>query len=1824
MADNTIFTARVEADTSGARASLKALEGDVGSTIKSYILLGEAINKASADRKLSLFDKSLAGNIMLTSKAMTSLANATKSMALASKAVADVDISAGIGKSLEAFSQLSRGVGKLQFFDESTVDQISRTSIALKNVVEVNRELAQAVKLRQANDIQFSEFKQKMLEKELALQMKIEAHSEKMALSNKRSALMDEDNVRKRERHYNIEAARLERFENSKKAKLASTVAETERQFDVDKRSSGLAKVEAAEALALERQKAALINATTSTSIKADMDQARRLKKRQDDLEATRKLTAAAMAEEAALAKKSGIAIPAYITGAQKTNLIKDRTKIVDDTTALDNITASNALRIKQFNEEAEALKNVRFAAGDLSRTYAMMGAVGVAVPALGAWQAGKQEQAFADVIRTAGEGRKAAEDFTALKDSFQALSVEIPRTFTELSDIGKLGAQMGIPANSLKDFTETVARFSAVTGVGAEQSAMSFGRLANMLHLQSDEYNSFASEVAELGTKSVATELEILNVSQAIATSGHMAGMSSNDVLALSTSLASLKVPPEMARGSMMRIFATVNKSAVQGEQGMERFAKAMGMTNKSALDMWKNNPADFMYQLASAIGHVTDNAEREMIISKDLGFRNVRDIEVLKRLANGWTVYAKSRSDAADAQATSDNPDNFLTRASDIMFNTMFANLEMLKNAFSNFMASFGESLLKPLSVVFGALASFFELLSNLNNPLGEVIATFIGLVGVFALVRAGMAAMLSSFSSIIRVRSSLAELGVTGGISLKSLATAAKFAFGSVASDAAVASQRITALKAQIATTGPMVGTLSSYTTNSGIIIPNGFSKGGKSVGAEAAKASGAVDKLNNSMVVTGTAGAKAAGGSSKAASGVAKFAQTSAQGAKSATLLGGALGMLASNWGWVAIGALSLIPILTDVISMFDGGASAAKEASNAFVDAIGGPEGFAEALQQDARELASGLQSAPLGEVTIGFDEYGKAVDGAAQTTRYYMDETGNLKSVLKGTGDAFDDATIKIGKHTNTLIHDALTKSDVMKNFTTANLAGIEKKTGFNLTEYAKLLGKADDGKAATALIEQSLSKLKAERDAINSAITAKATATTMNPLVDSMVGIRSSSALKDIEAEINALSTLKNSVPDMSQIFKDSFASTEVGRQLADGLGLVEDSAIEAGMALKDLNDITDAWAEKAFGATNASMAEAEALEKFGEAIRKNKGAFDTDTSAGREVIKASQEAITASIKFADQQFADGKMRSEEYSAYIKSTLEAMTSEGVKSGLDISSAAWQEFVAEVQKKIDTPPIKVDVKTEEAKKKLDDIKSALRDIVGSRTAQINVIAPGLSDISNKIANLGRSRLSPLAPSKSGTGILDKFLGNQEGSVVSNEEAINSETQAIENQVDARDQQTKEAIIAGKASQDAGAKGASAAKAAGGAVKQATKDTKEAAKEVKTLAQYFEEFLGNLSANLKKAFTGYYRTSEAEDAYHSSLNKMRDAAKDAKKELTDLHQEIDKLNRTIAEDTVALKDAEMFGAIARKYGDTLRVEQYAAEANKYRSQIAENQGKIKENNSRSAEISRGLGNLDGFSKEAIENRANIRALQQDMMGLLEAYAATGATTQQLQMYADQLKQEFMKQGVALGFSRDALVKYAGAFNALSVAASLTQRIEITADDNGTIKALQTQINNLHGTNVPVTLYMDHGSIEALRQGLNYLIPGVAPGNLQKSLRGYASGGLVGGPKPTGSGDNLFALHNGALVGLRSDEFVMTRQAVSHYGINFMSALNNLSVPQVQQSAGVQVVQLVPSQIIQLANAVSTILKVDGVKLAETVSNRYTANTYRGRF
>src|SRR5690606_29797254 len=97
-----------------------------------------------------------------------------------------------------------------------------------------------------------------------------------------------------------------------------------------------------------------------------------------------------------------------------------------------------------------------------------------------------QQETAFTEVERIA-EGTPEA--ISNLRDELQALSTEIPVAFGELSNIASLGAALDIPANELDEFTASVAKFAATTGVTVEAAATGFGKLAAYLQIPEEQF---------------------------------------------------------------------------------------------------------------------------------------------------------------------------------------------------------------------------------------------------------------------------------------------------------------------------------------------------------------------------------------------------------------------------------------------------------------------------------------------------------------------------------------------------------------------------------------------------------------------------------------------------------------------------------------------------------------------------------------------------------------------------------------------------------------------------------------------------------------------------------------------------------------------------------------------------------------------------------------------------------------------------------------------------------------------------------------------------------------------------------------------------------------------------------------------------------------------------------------------------------------------------------------------------------------------------------------------------------------------------------------
>jgi phage tail tape measure protein, TP901 family, core region len=81
------------------------------------------------------------------------------------------------------------------------------------------------------------------------------------------------------------------------------------------------------------------------------------------------------------------------------------------------------------------------------------------------------------------------------LRNSLIDLTREIPLSFAEISKIATLGAQMGIGAGSLDEFTKTVASFSAVTGSTVDETAEAFGRISSLAGVATSDFENLVRQ---------------------------------------------------------------------------------------------------------------------------------------------------------------------------------------------------------------------------------------------------------------------------------------------------------------------------------------------------------------------------------------------------------------------------------------------------------------------------------------------------------------------------------------------------------------------------------------------------------------------------------------------------------------------------------------------------------------------------------------------------------------------------------------------------------------------------------------------------------------------------------------------------------------------------------------------------------------------------------------------------------------------------------------------------------------------------------------------------------------------------------------------------------------------------------------------------------------------------------------------------------------------------------------------------------------------------------------------------------------------------------
>lgn len=418
-----------------------------------------------------------------------------------------------------------------------------------------------------------------------------------------------------------------------------------------------------------------------------------------------------------------------------------------------------------------DSMSNSRYLMYDVGATYGVLAAGLMAIPAATAAVAASYQKDFAQVIRVNEELQASPAAAQGLKDSLKTMATDMPIAFGELSRITQLGAQMGVANEKLATFTETTAKFVAVTGISADTGATLFGRMETSftddVAKYPDYFERLGSSIAYVGAKTVATDPEIASMLSQIGPLGASAGMSAANVTGLAAALASVRVQPELARGTLTRVFGQLNRDVAEGSPRMAEYGKLMGMTGEQASKLWKTDSSTFFTNLIKGLNKVQlQNGELTTTFDQ-LGIKASRDVSALTKLAVGYDTLDTSMQAANKGF----NDGTALNEMSQITFDTITAKLVEMANAWKNLGDTLGSGALAPLAVLIDMsknLALGIDSLVHHVPALGVLLQLLAGFATVTALFLGFKAAQAFVTAGFIGFQQASAR-GVGAGLSL-----------------------------------------------------------------------------------------------------------------------------------------------------------------------------------------------------------------------------------------------------------------------------------------------------------------------------------------------------------------------------------------------------------------------------------------------------------------------------------------------------------------------------------------------------------------------------------------------------------------------------------------------------------------------------------------------------------------------------------------------------------------------------------------------------------------------------------------------------------------------------------------------------------------------------------------------------------------------------------------------------------------------------------------------------------------------------------------------
>lgn len=1722
----------------------------------------------------------------------------------------DIDVNAeGADKAAQSISALEKQIGSLQSavaslkapsgrggsvldslqLDSSKVKNMKDTAQALKSVADALGAIRKAADGASKSDLTAG------VDKAVSAYRKFIQETRTMnSLSNQHIAKLKDTASAMRD----VAAASNAMADAETKAKKAqaslnqSQARKTEAQAEKLRAQAAVKRED--NALPLQRQK----GRDERNLVKTKGDEAARLAEIQalTALETAEIRAAATMSRAEATRAAAAASASARITSSREAELARtERMRIREDELTKRQEIRSNTRAQGRLNEQS--IENVRYAARDTAVYYGSVAAA-LGRVATAAVQAGAdQERSFADVNRTA---QGTVSQLNELRSAYTDLSTKTVTPFKDLAKIGTLGAQMNIPTKELEDFTGAVAKFSTVTGMDVEAATTAFGRFGQMLGgLQesakgkADGYAVLANQIADLGAKSVATEPEIANMAVSIAAQGKSAGLTQNEILALSSTLASLAIPKEWARGSLQRIFNTINAAAAEGSDSMHTYARALGVTDDQFQKMWRDNPNKVLQGVLQSVADIGDKVERAQAI-KDLGFKNVRDVELISRMSQNLGLYVDQLKEAEEASKGT----TFIDESMGIIMDTLTAKVQAFQNALQNAGASMNSGFLVPMKFLLTVATGVVNAFAKLPAPIQAFVGALVAIGTARAAITAVKAGLVSMSASYLQMKNRLAQ--ATGE---------SKLSWG-------VVLQAVR--QAQNATEQYNVAASANASTANAAAAANmKLAAADNAVAVAAGKAAAAKGAQNAAQAATDGASAAATGAKIATGAGQAIGALS-----KLSSIGSGIMSMFGGPWG-IAISAG--IALASTAVTYFADSFQEASAKADSFKESVGGSSAILKALAEDTKEVGNGTQSGFV-ELNASIQQNGEALKSNGKALGYYIDKSGQVVQATREQAQAMGYSTLKIGEHTQALIQDAIQGSEAFKGMS-KNTKQALVDLGFSYAKYIKLATTSESeggGKAAAdAYIQGYIDQIEARKgEAVKAVNDAEGAGKFARPGGAYAAAGQRSSAARPYNEQIEALKELQSNTEGVGGAMRDALNDALLfGQGVGEAGDEAEKTAFQVGDAkgqFKDMAEAIRSVLDEMFSSTDAAAALDASLQQVYESMQEHGTSMDPNSPDGQANIQAISDYFEKMGNAAAAGIEEMGLTGEEAYRYAQQSIQDTIDYLSAQGFDMSQFEAQRdtmaaIIAQPYQSGEVDHSATDASLNQMVSNAAQAVSQAQGFLGKVQAIWQSIQSYMNQIGGTKSKTGKGSYNPGQKSK----IRMPTFANRNGG----KSAFSG------------------ANFRAKPERSSGGRGGRGGHGSRGDRSPSSR----ARKETKTAAEIFEDFLSRLKSALDKALSSWWRSTTAQDNYHKGLNSLRKDVEGTTKKITDLRKENERLASDMRKNEQELHDAEYFHAVAVKYGDEERARSTQTDIDDAKQKISEGQSKIADNDKEIATLQAGQFALKGYTEAAIANREALRSLQSQMVGLIEAYAAAGHSTQEIEAYTQSLKRQFIDQVTQLGYNQGEVSELAGAFDSLTGTIGKVPRdVQENVTDNGTVGSTQGAIDSIHADPVTVPVRPDRTTITVQlkpqwdatwwdntpktpgpwRSG--YVFPSRYTGGIIKSFEsykvpGFAGGGLLPGRPPANpKADNLMATDGNGMFRVRSGEFVISQPAVDFYGKDFMQALNTKQVPVsaggvYQVGGSAELVTINPAQFNELVRAVSTTVALDGHAISRSIDN-----------